>query len=314
MPSPRRTSARRTSARHAAAGAFALATLAACGGTRPAAPLSGATPTGTRPVVGVPPFAARGEVEAPLDALPFALADLLATDLARARAVTVVERTRLDAVLREQGLVQAGRVDSATAPRLGRLVQADRIVLGQVTAFPDGRSIRLGVQVGDVARGTVVRTVDATATLEELLEAEKEIAFRTVDALGVVLTPAERAAIAARPTATLEALLAHGRGVRAELLGDWSEAARQYRRATALDGRFAAPRLRLREVRALQDAGTATPLFMPGLAPLGTATGIALDRLNRPLDVITALPRTGTAGEPSAPSSVATLIITVVRP
>src|SRR5688500_6092548 len=81
--------------------------------------------------VGVAPFAA-DPADTVATALAYGLADLLITDLSRSAALTVVDRLRADAVLRELRLAESGRVDSATAPRVGRLVGARRLVVGTV--------------------------------------------------------------------------------------------------------------------------------------------------------------------------------------
>src|SRR5690242_1716236 len=71
--------------------------------------------------LGIAPFAV-GAADTALAPLAYGLADLLMTDLARSAQLRVVDRLRLDALLREVQLVEAGRVDLATAPRVGRLV------------------------------------------------------------------------------------------------------------------------------------------------------------------------------------------------
>ncbi|MCU0626988.1 MAG: hypothetical protein MUF21_10970, partial [Gemmatimonadaceae bacterium] len=99
---PERTSARAPRVRRApiilAVVHAAIATLAACRSGAPApaptspAPRPAAAPA-ARPAVAVPPFTA-ARLDTPYDALAYALADLLATDLARVRTLQVVERTR----------------------------------------------------------------------------------------------------------------------------------------------------------------------------------------------------------------------------
>ncbi|HZI44674.1 MAG TPA: CsgG/HfaB family protein, partial [Ilumatobacter sp.] len=79
------------------------------------------------------PFSVDG-VDTALAPLAYALADLLMTDLARSAQLRIVDRLRLDALLREVRLVEAGRVDTATAPRVGRLVGARRLVIGALAA------------------------------------------------------------------------------------------------------------------------------------------------------------------------------------
>ncbi len=264
--------------------------------------------------LGVPPFAVNGR-DTKLTPLSYALADLLATDLSRSAQLTLVERTRLGDVLRELDLATSGRVDPATAPRVGRLIGARRLVIGAVDELPGDGGLRLGVRLADVEQGTVAQAIDAQAPLADILAAEKALAFRIFDALGVVLTPAERAAVEQRPTNDLAALLAYGAGVQAEYRGDFRTAASEYRRAQRLDPSFAGASRRAQDVRARAETGVTEPIGMPGLRSRDAAVGTTIDRLNRPLDMITGVTRnTGGVGDPSFPATTATVLITVNRP
>jgi len=308
--------------------AVGVLALAACGGgARSTAALRPATAadssllaaeraagTLSRGALGVPPFAVRGRDDR-LTPLSFALADLITTDLSRSAQLTLVERTRLGDVLRELELAASGRVDSATAPRVGRLVSARRLVLGGLDELPGSDGLRIGVRLADVERGSIDQTIDARAPLADILAAEKELVFRILEALGVTLTPAERAAIQRRATTDLGALLAYGSGLRLEYLGDFRGAAAEFRRAQRLDPAFVVAGERAREARARSEAGTMAPLALPGLRSLDAAVGSTIDRINRPLDYITTVTRnTGGAGDPSFPSTAATVLITITRP
>jgi TolB-like protein len=310
----------------AVAPGLCLALAAACA-SRPAAPppsdaaaaaareRAQGSPLAGDGVLGVPPFAvAAGDTA--LAPLGYALADLLATDLARSSRVTLVERTRLGEVLRELDLAQAGRVDSATAPRVGRLVQARRLLVGTVGTLGDANTLRLGVRVADVGTGALAAAIDARAPLNDVLAAEKALAFRLLDALGVVLTPAERRTIEERPTRDLAALLAFGRGVRRQLDGDFRGAVEEFNRARRLDPNFRQARDRAAQARALSESGVAAArVVVPGVRAVDGAVAGALDRINRPLDLITSTVRaTGSAADPAFPSTVATVVIRVTRP
>jgi TolB-like protein len=206
--------------------------------------------------VGVTPFRVTA-ADTTLNVLGYGLADLLITDLARSGQLRVVDRLRVDALMRELALAGSGRVDSASAPRAGRLLGARRLVLGSLTA--DGRSpARLDGRVGDVVTGRIAATPPSRAPIEAILDAEKSLAFQLFDALGVRLTPAERALVEQRPTRSLAALLAYSRGVRAESVRDLRQARREYQSALGLDPAFATVRDRLGLVeRWLADRGVA---------------------------------------------------------
>ena len=298
----------------------------ACTATRPLpapAPAGNAAVAAERAVgaaagdrtVGIPPFTDAG-LPPELAPLAYALADLLATDLARASELRLVERTRLGEVLRELDLAESGRVDPATAPRVGRLVQARTLVLGgaSATAGRDG-SLRLAVRLADVQSGAVEQAVDAAAPVADILAAEKALAFRVLDALGVTLTPLERAEIERRPTRDLGALLAYGEGLQQEYFGNFRGAADSYRRAQRLDPSFTAAGTRAREARALAEAGTVSPVLVPGIRSVDRAIGTGLDQLNRPLTQVTGVPRvSGNPASPGFPLSTATIVVRVTRP
>jgi TolB-like protein len=214
--------------------------------------------------LGVPPFEVNA-TDTNLAVLGHGLADLLTTDLARSGRLQVVDRLRLDAVLREIQLVESGRVDATTAPRVGRLVQARRLVLGSLTEMPGG-GLAIDAQVADVASGEVRQAVSASAPLADILRAEKELAFRLFDQLEVTLSPAERGQVEQLPTKNVAALLAYSRGVRYEAEGRYGEARNAYQQAVQLDPAFRGAQERLDGVDAV-----------PGVPPpvLAGADGLA---------------------------------------
>lgn len=169
--------------------------------------------------------------------LSYGLADLLMTDLARSSQIRLVDRLQLDAIMRELDLAQSGRVDTATAPRVGRLVGARRMVLGSLSSGRAGELV-VDARIADVATSELRDAVSATAPLDRIFDAEKALAFRLLNELGVQLTPAERAAIEQRPTANISAFLAYSRGVRFEALGNYGAAEQEFQRALTIDPSF----------------------------------------------------------------------------
>jgi TolB-like protein len=197
--------------------------------------------------VGVPPFDVAIQ-DTMLSPLGYGLADLLMTDLARSANLQVVDRLRLDAVLQEIRLVEAGRVDTTTGPRVGRLIRARQLVLGGLSQRSAGE-LAIDARIADVTTGEVRTAVSATAKLEDILRAEKELAFELFDQLNVSLTPAERAAVEQLPTKNVAALLAYSRGVRFQVEGRYEAAAREYRQAVQLDPGFQPAAERLDDVQ-----------------------------------------------------------------
>jgi curli biogenesis system outer membrane secretion channel CsgG len=196
--------------------------------------------------VGVPPMAITAS-DTTLSALGYGLSELLANDLARSSRLTVVERLRLEAVLRELDLARSGAVDTTTAARVGRIIGARRLIVGGVRQLPGG-DVQITAQVADVVTHRVTNVVSARAPLSRIFEAETQLAFQIFNVLGVTLTPAERAAIEQAPTRNVAALLAYSRGVREESYGRYGAAAEQYRAALAADPNFTEASLRMTNV------------------------------------------------------------------
>ncbi|MBK9577531.1 MAG: hypothetical protein IPO40_10670 [Fibrobacteres bacterium] len=85
------------------------------------------------------------------------LTDALADQLLKTKAVRVMERSQMDAVLREQGFQQSGACDGQEcAVQIGKLLGIDRIVVGSVASF--GKAYTIAVREVDVQTGEVLLT------------------------------------------------------------------------------------------------------------------------------------------------------------
>jgi tetratricopeptide (TPR) repeat protein len=175
-----------------------------------------------------------------LQPLERAFAELLTTDLALSRQLTVLERSRVQLLLDEIRLGESGRVDPATAPHAGRLLRAGTIVQGRL----DGTAAELAVQVAVVG---VTRPDSASPLVERdavrrLFELQKRLAMGVFHSLGVELSGEERARFAPHATNSLQALLLFGRGLEALDGGRFPEAMRLFQQAAAQDPAFGAAR------------------------------------------------------------------------
>lgn len=104
---------------------------------------------GARPVLAILPFADR-QGDEQMSAL---VAELLTTQLANVEHLRLVERLRIDDILAEQDLRRQGLTE-AHGLELGRILNADLILLGSVGAF--GTSQMLSASILDVETGEVL--------------------------------------------------------------------------------------------------------------------------------------------------------------
>jgi TolB-like protein len=193
--------------------------------------------------VAVVPFTVSGG-DTLLTPLGFGLADLLTTDLSQSSDLQMVERLRIDAILRELKLVDAGVTDTRTAPRAGRLMGARRLITGGIIPGRAG-TIHLQARVIDVVNGTVQDVASADVPVVRIFDAEKSLALLLLGRLGINVTPAQRVAIEQRQNTQLATLVAFGRGAEAEAHGDAAAAVAAFEEASRLDAAFVASHARV---------------------------------------------------------------------
>jgi hypothetical protein len=88
------------------------------------------------------------------------------------RRFDLVERQQLDAILRELKLSQTDLVDPATAARIGKIVAAEGLLIGSVTATP--QALEVFVRFVDVETSVVLAAEDVYA---------EDLTFRAVETL-----------------------------------------------------------------------------------------------------------------------------------
>lgn len=214
------------------------------------------TQPGGPKVVAVMPMRFIG-ADSTLQPLERGLAELLTTDLARSHELTIVERARLQAILDELALQASGATDSSTNVRAGKLIQAGRIVNGQIAQSE--QRLRVDAAIVNTQTSSVTGGAASENRLDALFDLEKALVLQLFDSLGVRLTTEERNAIEQRPTRSLAAFLAYSRGLRLEDQGNYQDAARSFNDAVRLDPGFGAARQKSAETQAAAVGLTIVP-------------------------------------------------------
>lgn len=210
------------------------------------------------------------------------LAAMVTTDLANVSRLRVVERIRLQALLDELKLSQSEYVNASTAPRVGRMLGAGRLVGGSYFVTSD-EELRLDVTIASLGAELRFPPVDGeSGRLEELFRLQKRVVFRIIDQLDVELTPQERARLEEVPTNNLQAFLAFCRGLEDEDRGNFGAAQNHYEQSQALDPGFSAPRQRKSKMEGLSAAGGSPEMAMASATRAETGT-TSIDLLNERL-------------------------------
>ncbi len=162
------------------------------------------------------------------------LSEWLVTDLYHVRDLDILERIRAEAVLKELEYGDLSLVDATSAPRVGHMLGASRIVSGSVIDLGSER-LRIDLFSWDVEVGRQEVAVSAEGKSAAFFELEKNLVFGLIDGLGIELTDRERAEIERVPTRSLAAFLAHAAGLEADRREEYELADQLYEEAAELD-------------------------------------------------------------------------------
>ncbi|MCE9600996.1 MAG: CsgG/HfaB family protein [Gemmatimonadetes bacterium] len=124
-----------------------------------------------RPTLAVLPFvnSAIGAANAELQPLSKGIAELLLTELAQNPGIRLVERENILKILEEQNLGRDGRVDDATAARIGKLLGAKHMMTGSFITDRSGKMV-VTVKSIDTETGRIEWTHRGDGKTEEFLD------------------------------------------------------------------------------------------------------------------------------------------------
>jgi TolB-like protein len=111
------------------------------------------------------------------EALSKGISDLLITDLAANKGIRLVERDRIEELLREQDLAQTPRIDNATAARLGRTLGARHMIKGSFVVDQRG-TMRLDAHAVNVETTGIDHVESVTGRSEDVLQLIAQLSDR----------------------------------------------------------------------------------------------------------------------------------------
>lgn len=175
--------------------------------------------------------------KAELNPLQKGLAEMLITDLSKVKSLKVVERIRLQQLVEEMNLGETELVDQKTAPRLGKLLGAYRLVKGSYFELT-GEKMNIDAFVAKTQTGELDASTNITGNMQEFFRLEKQLVFKIIDELKIKITDEEREAILEVPTENFFAFLQYARGLDYEDRGMYTQAYEAYSQAAAADPNF----------------------------------------------------------------------------
>jgi tetratricopeptide (TPR) repeat protein len=166
------------------------------------------------------------------------LAAIIIDDLSKLESVKVVDRLRIQALLEEMKLGKTGIVEPSNAPRVGRFLGAENLIVGSLTKG----SIQVATSVASTRFNHLKGSNTLRVTEERFYELPAQIVNDFAKLNGIVLSEEELKAITAPHTKNLEAFIAYGKALDAFDQGRWQDARSLFAEAARLDPDFALAR------------------------------------------------------------------------
>lgn len=175
--------------------------------------------------------------KAELNPLQKGLSDMVITDLSKVKSLKVVERIRLQELVQEMNLGETDIVDQKTAPRLGKLLGANRLVKGSFFKLTDEK-LNIDAFVTKTRTGEIDASTNISGNIKDFFRLEKDLVFKIIDEMKIKLSQEEREAILEIPTEDFFAFLQYSRGLDFEDKGQFTQAYEAYSQAAVSDPNF----------------------------------------------------------------------------
>ncbi|MFC1668797.1 CsgG/HfaB family protein [Spirochaetota bacterium] len=107
--------------------------------------------------------------------------NMIRTELINMGRFTVVERSRMDAILKEQGFQKTGCTDASCAVEVGKLISARKMLVGDISKM--GKAIIISVRIVDVEKGVseyaaTQKAISLDVVDEAVRKITKKLAYR----------------------------------------------------------------------------------------------------------------------------------------
>jgi TolB-like protein len=166
------------------------------------------------------------------------LADMLITDLSGIGLLQIVERDKLNQVLKELKLSQSKFIDPKTAQKLGKGLAAEYIMTGGYVLA--GGTLRIDCRILQVATGKVVLSDSVEGKKDDFFSLEKDLVDLLVKVLDLKLGSPEKNKLRRNQTQSFEAWNRYSAGLDASDRGDNEKAQADFQAALEADPSYAA--------------------------------------------------------------------------
>ena len=152
-----------------------------------------------------------GKYQEELGYLAKGLADFFEHDFSKISSLKVVDRDKIDYILKELELQESGKVDNATAARVGKMLGAQLMIFGSITQL-DAKSTRMIVRVIKVETSEIIASVEKDGKPDYIL-LEKELVKELAEHLNIMLTDETKTALEESGPESMDAAKLYSKGL-----------------------------------------------------------------------------------------------------
>ena len=121
---------------------------------------------------------------------------MMISDLSSVQEIQLVERERMQDVVKEMETQRTPYYDSSTAVKVGRMMGAQYIVVGAFAALQP--KMRIDTRVVRVETGEIVKTAQVTGDEQNFFDLQQKLAKNLIDGLGIALSPEDQQRLATK--------------------------------------------------------------------------------------------------------------------
>ncbi len=177
-----------------------------------------------------------GEYQEKLGMLSKGLADFFSYDFAKISSFLVIERDKIEFILKEIELQKSGAVDKTTAVKVGKILGAQFMIFGSITQL-DSKNTRMVVRVVSVETSEIIAQADREGK-PEYSKMEKELVKELSGSLDVTLDKETLELIDKGGTDSFDATSHYSLGLEYMDKYDYKQAYDHFKQAYELDNSF----------------------------------------------------------------------------
>jgi len=164
------------------------------------------------------------------------LADMLITDLSNVKSLKIVEREKLESLLKEIALGDGKFIDPNTAQKLGKGLGAGYMLTGSF--FIIGETMRIDARLVDVGTGEVTMAEEITGEKDTFFELEKNLVNKLIATLNIDLSKSEQRRVKKVQTESFNAFSAYSSAITAIDNEDYDASKQLLEKAIELDDNY----------------------------------------------------------------------------